>query len=113
LEIAGFLIIGFLIIFLIYQQTRLIYNRCIRTYKKEIKEYLNNKKYEYIETQYPNEKDWSKGPFAKPSKSKLSFVLIHINGIFISWSNKDYLIIVGYLLLTNYNSISKKLKEKN
>jgi len=48
-----------------------------------------------IETIYPNDKDWSKGPFVRPPKFKIGFFLMHINGMYVTWTNKDYLIIAG------------------
>jgi len=95
LELIGYIFGGFCIAFLIYQQARLIYNRYFRTYKKEIREYMDKKGFEYVDSIYPNEKDWTKSPFSKPPKFKFSFVLNQINGTFVSWTNRNYLIITG------------------
>ena len=95
MELIGYIFGGFCILFLIYQQARLIYNRYLRAYKIEIKSYLDNKGFEYKETLYPNEKEWSKAPFSKPPRFKVGFVLIKINGTFVTWTSKDYLIVQG------------------
>jgi hypothetical protein len=57
--------------------------------------YLDKKGFEYIRSIYPSEKDWTKSPFSKLPKFKFSFVLIQINGTFVSWTNRNYLIITG------------------
>lgn len=95
MELVGYIFSGFCIAFLIYQQARLIYNRYLRTYKNEINKFLDNKGFQYKETEYPKEKDWSKSPFSKPPRLNVGFVLIKINGMFVTWTSKDYLIVHG------------------
>jgi len=95
LELLGCIFGGFCILFFIYQQARLIYNRYFRTYTTEITSYLDNNGFEFKDTLYPNEKEWSKAPFSKPPRFKVGFVLIEINGAFVTWTSKEYLIVQG------------------
>lgn len=96
MEIIGITFICLAIVYLIYQQARLIYNRYIRTYEPEIQKYLAAKDFEFIETVIPNDNDWRKSPFTKPPDFGFSLLIIRLNGVNITWTRKHYLIITGH-----------------
>ena len=77
------------------EQIRLFYNRYLRTYRIEIKNFLSSKGFELIDTRYPNDADWSRSPFSKPPQIGLLLAFVTINGRIVSWTNLEYLIVEG------------------
>ncbi len=66
----GYLFVIFfvgLIITLMIVKGILFYNRNLRTYKVEIREWLQTQRFELVDTRFPTTKDWINGPFVKPS----------------------------------------------
>lgn len=77
--------------FITYHQFRLIYYRYIYGYKDEMRNYLAQRNFELIETQFPRDEDWETSPYKEPPKFRISFgPMITINGAYITWSKKDY-----------------------
>ena len=94
MEVVAILIFaGVFIAFFTYQQLRLINNRYIRSYKAEIDDYLKDKGLKFLDSSIPTIKDWSKSPFSKPSNFEVKFILLKLNGTFITWTKKNYLLI--------------------
>jgi hypothetical protein len=79
-----------LLIFFILSTIKLLYYRYLRTYKQEIKTYLEPKGYNYVETIGPKKEDWARSPFEKPSIFIIGF---YMQGI--RWTNYEYLIAIG------------------
>lgn len=86
-----FLILFVFGIYIVFDQLRLFYNRNLRTYKNEIRTYLESKNYVLVDTISPNDKDWQRSPFKKPPKLGFSFIYTRPN----NWSKTEYLKIIG------------------
>lgn len=71
----------------------LFYHRNLRTYKDEIREWLQTQSFELVDTRYPTNQDWIKSPFLKPSKFDEPLNFISDSGM--KPRHKDYLIIIG------------------
>jgi len=69
----------------------LLYNRYLKSYKKEFKEYLKEIGYEYIDTWDPAEDDWNHSPFVKPPVFSISLVVTTP----IQWTKVKYYIVIG------------------
>ena len=85
------LIIFSFVFYILYNQLRLFYNRNLRTYKNEIRTFLESKNYVLVDTISPNDKDWQRSPFSKPVKFEFSFLLTHP----LNWNNTEYFKIIG------------------
>ena len=78
-------------IYVIFDQLRLIYNRYLRTYKKEIIGYLEKRNYTLVDTISPKKNDWQRSPFKKPTNFQFSFFYTTP----LIWSKTEYLKIIG------------------
>ncbi|WP_339885847.1 hypothetical protein [Polaribacter vadi] len=88
-------IISAFIIYVTYNQIRVIYYRNFKSFDKEIEEFLKTNNYEFIEKRKPNKEDWKKSPFKKPPNFEVSLSLIKINGIPVTWTDLKYKVIIG------------------
>ena len=88
-------IISAIIIYVTYNQIRVIYYRNFKSFDKEIEEFLKTNNYEFIEKRKPNKEDWKKSPFKKPPNFEVSLSLIKINGIPVTWTDLKYKVIIG------------------
>lgn len=77
----------------IYIQLRTMYDRYIREYRFEIREYLIANSLTLVEIRYPNKFDWMDQCFPEPHFAKLGFVLVQINHLYSTWSDKRYKVI--------------------
>ena len=74
-------------------QTRLVYRRYLKSYKQEIESYLKKLGFTLEVTYSPNKNDWFNSPFVKPPTFKTSFLVVSINNMPITWSDKKYKIV--------------------
>jgi hypothetical protein len=92
----GYLFVIFfvgLIITLLIVKGILFYNRNLRTYKIEIREWLQTQQFELVDTRFPTTKDWINGPFVKPSSVSSPIDYIPDSGM--KYKDKDYIVIIG------------------
>jgi|TARA_R110001606_G_C15202636_1_gene631882 hypothetical protein len=83
------------IIYVTYNQIRVIYYRNFKSFDKEIEEFLKSNNYEFIEKRKPNKEDWKNSPFKKPPNFEVSLSIIKINGIPVTWTDLKYKVIIG------------------
>jgi hypothetical protein len=95
MEYLFVIILTIFIIYVTYNQIRVIYYRNFKSFDKEIEEFLKNNNYEFIEKRKPNKEDWKKSPFKKPPNFEVSLSLIKINGIPVTWTDLKYKVIIG------------------
>ncbi len=95
MEYLSVIILTLFIIYVTYNQIRVIYYRNFKSFDKEIEEFLKINNYEFIEKRKPNEEDWKKSPFKKPPNLEVSLSLIKINGIPVNWTDLKYKVIIG------------------
>lgn len=95
MEYLFVIIISVFIIYVTYNQIRVIYYRNFKSFDKEIEEFLKSNNYEFIEKRKPNKEDWKKSPFKKPPKFKVTFFVIKINGLPVTWTDLKYKVIIG------------------
>ena len=95
MEYLFIIIISAFIIYVTYNQIRVIYYRNFKSFDKEIEEFLKTNNYEFIEKRKPNKEDWKKSPFKKPPNFEVSLSLIKINGIPVTWTDLKYKVIIG------------------
>jgi hypothetical protein len=95
MEYLLIIIISAFIIYVTYNQIRVIYYRNFKSFDKEIEEFLKTNNYEFIEKRKPNKEDWKKSPFKKPPNFEVSLSLIKINGIPVTWTDLKYKVIIG------------------
>ena len=95
MEYLFIIIIIALMIYVTFNQVRVIYYRNIKSFDKEIEEYLKHHNYEFIECRKPNKEDWKKSPFKKPPNFDVSLSVIKINGIPVTWTDLKYKVIIG------------------
>jgi len=96
--IIEYLLITFAVAFAIFitvGQSILFYRRYLKSYKQEIEEYLKAQGLTLQSCDSPNEDNWKKSPFTKPSRSNFSLLLIHINGVPIVWKDQKYKVIIS------------------
>lgn len=91
MEILLFVVLIIITFYVFVQSIRLFYNRYLRTYKQEIRAYLNNKDVNFIETYYPRKKDKKRSPF---EDQEIHFQLVYTRGGF-RWTKYEYLIVIG------------------
>lgn len=77
--------------FIVYHQTRLLYDRYLKSYKREFKEYLRQSGYEYVDTWDPGKDDWNHSPFVKPPIFSISLVVTTP----VQWTKVEYYIIIA------------------
>jgi len=95
MEYLFIIIIIALIIYVTYNQVRVIYYRNFKSFDREIEGFLKSNNYQFIEKRKPNKEDWKKSPFKKPPNFEVSLSIIKINGIPITWTNLKYKVIIG------------------
>tara|TARA_R110002050_G_scaffold585_2_gene4214 strand:- start:51 stop:425 length:375 start_codon:yes stop_codon:yes gene_type:complete len=95
MEYLFVIIISVIIIYVTYNQIRVIYYRNFKSFDKEIEEFLKTNNYEFIEKRKPNKEDWKKSPFKKPPNFEVSLSLIKINGMPVTWTDLKYKVIIG------------------
>lgn len=88
-------IIVLLIIYITYNQIKVIYYRNFKSFDKEIEDFLESNNYQLIEKRKPNKEDWKKSPFEKPSNFKVTLSVVKINGLPITWVDLKYKVIIG------------------
>lgn len=90
MEILGGLVICIFLLCFFVASIGLTYNRYIRTYKSEIREYLAAQKINYIETNGLNKLDRKRNPF----RNEL-YIQIGNYTRGIKWTKYEYLIVIG------------------
>ena len=95
MEYLFVIIISVIIIYVTYNQIRVIYYRNFKSFDKEIEEFLKSNNYEFIEKRKPNKEDWKNSPFKKPPNFEVSLSIIKINGIPVTWTDLKYKVIIG------------------
>lgn len=95
MEYLFVIIISVFIIYVTYNQIRVIYYRNFKSFDKEIEEFLKSNNYEFIEKRKPNKEDWKNSPFKKPPNFEVSLSIIKINGIPVTWTDLKYKVIIG------------------
>lgn len=95
MEYLFVIIISVFIIYVTYNQIRVIYYRNFKSFDKEIEEFLKSNNYEFIEKRKPNKEDWKNSPFKKPPNFEVSLSIIKINGIPVTWTELKYKVIIG------------------
>lgn len=91
MDVLGFLFFIVVIVFILYHQFKLVFDRYLRTYKKDYKEYLKSLGYKYIDTWSPLKDDWSHSPFPKPPSFKITFFVTTP----LEWTKTEYYIIIA------------------
>ncbi len=94
-DIIIIIIIVSFFLFVLYQQLKLLNNRYLRGYKKEINEELERRGLRLAEINYPNKLDWKASPFRKPKTFQIKLLIITINGMIVTWNKKDHKIITA------------------
>lgn len=84
-----------LFLYITYNQIRVLYYRNFKSFNKEIEEFLKSNNYEFVENRKPTQEDWKKSPFEQPSDLEISFVIIRVNGLPVTWTDLKYKIIFG------------------
>ncbi|OYX22579.1 MAG: hypothetical protein B7Z06_11460 [Flavobacteriales bacterium 32-35-8] len=93
-EILLITVIFSFILFLTYEQVKLLYRRHLKSYTSEIENYLESQELTLLEIlHYPRKEDWGTSPFPKPPKFRFSFLVIEINGTLANWNDQKYIII--------------------
>lgn len=95
-EFLTVVFVGFCVLFIAwitYHQLRIWRYRYFYSYGSEISEFLRKNELTLIESRYPSNLDWKDGCFTKPPSIRVSFSIIRINGISVTWTDKKYLII--------------------
>ncbi|PHR70995.1 MAG: hypothetical protein COA67_07290 [Lutibacter sp.] len=95
MEYLFIIIISAFIIYVTYNQIRVIYYRNFKSFDREIEEFLKSNNYEFIEKRKPNKEDWKKSPFKKPPNFKVSLSVIKINGVPVTWTDLKYKVVIG------------------
>ena len=95
MEYFFILIIILLIIYVTYNQIRIIYYRNFKSFNKEIENFLDSNNYQLIDKRKPNKEDWKKSPFKKPPNFKVTFSVVKINGLPVTWTDLKYKVIIG------------------
>ena len=95
MEYLFIIIISAFIIYVTYNQIRVIYYRNFKSFDKEIEEFLKSNNYEFIKKRKPNKEDWKNSPFKKPPNFEISLSIIKINGIPVTWTDLKYKVIIG------------------
>ena len=95
MEYLFIIIISAFIIYVTYNQIRVIYYRNFKSFDKEIEEFLKTNNYEFIEKRKPNKEDWKNSPFKKPPNFEVSLSVIKINGLPVTWTDLKYKVIIG------------------
>jgi|TARA_B110000037_G_C16742143_1_gene351653 hypothetical protein len=95
MEYLFIIIISAFIIYVTYNQIRVIYYRNFKSFDKEIEEFLKSNNYEFIEKRKPNKEDWKNSPFKKPPNFEVSLSVIKINGLPVTWTDLKYKVIIG------------------
>ena len=95
MEYRFIIIISAFIIYVTYNQIRVINYRNFKSFDKEIEEFLKSNNYEFIEKRKPNKEDWKNSPFKKPPNFEVSLSIIKINGIPVTWTDLKYKVIIG------------------
>ena len=90
MDILVLIFIALLFVWFTISTFILFYNRYLRTYKPEIREYLKLKGFEYVETIDPQKEDWAGSPFDKPASFAIGF---YTRGV--TWTKYEYLIAIG------------------
>lgn len=91
LDLLIYLVVFCSFLFLLYSEFRIIYNRYLRSYKKEIREYLYTQNLDFVDSISPSSNDWKKSPFKEPNKIEFRFV--YFRGI--RWTKTEYLKIIA------------------
>ena len=84
-----------LIIYVTYNQIKVIYYRNFKSFDKEIDTFLESHNYQLIEKRNPNKEDWKKSPFKKPPNFKVTLSVVKINGLPVTWTDLKYKVIIG------------------
>jgi hypothetical protein len=95
MEYLFIIIISAFIIYVTYNQIRVIYYRNFKSFDKEIEEFLKSNNYEFTEKRKPNKEDWKNSPFKKPPNFEVSLSVIKINGLPVTWTDFKYKVIIG------------------
>ncbi len=84
-----------LIIYVTYNQIKVIYYRNFKSFDKEIETFLKSNNYQLIEKRKPNKEDWKNSPFEKPPNFKVTLSVVKINGLPVTWTDLKYKVIIG------------------
>ena len=95
MEYLFFIIISVFLLYLTYNQVKVIYYRNFKSFDREIEEFLTSKNYKLIEKRKPNKDDWKKSPFKKPPDFQISISIVKINGVPVTWTDLKYKVIIG------------------
>jgi hypothetical protein len=96
LGIFVFAFAGGLILISAYYAVRLFYERNLKSFQKEIDEYLSAKLLEFQNIHQPGSQDWSDSPFKKPPLFNISLgPTIKIAGMYVSYNEKQYQVITA------------------
>jgi len=79
-------------LFLTYQQLRMFYLRSLKSFQKEIDEYLLSKNFKLVDQRKPKGSDWKDSPFQKPPAFQFGPAIL-LNGSPIIWSDSKYLLL--------------------
>lgn len=80
-------------LFVMIGHLKTIYRRHLKTYRPDIKEFLENQNLTFQAEYYPNKIDWNNSPFEKPKRFRFRLLIITINGLPISWNDQRYKVI--------------------
>jgi len=95
MEYLFFIIISVFLLYLTYNQVRVLYYRNFKSFDTEIEEFLTSKNYQLIEKRKPNKDDWKNSPFKKPPDFQVSLSIVKINGVTVTWTDLKYKVIIG------------------
>jgi|GEM_PF-1757206 len=94
LSVVWFIIVLMgLVIWLSYVQLRTMYDRHLRGYHQEIREYLISNSLKLVDIRYPNQFDWMDNCFPEPYISKVGGFMLQINDINPFMDHKQYKIV--------------------
>ncbi|WP_159946809.1 hypothetical protein [Polaribacter septentrionalilitoris] len=88
-------ILAFCLSYIVFNHTKILYYRKLKSFNKEIEEFLKSNKQEFIEKRRPNKEDWKKSSIKKPANFEVSFFTLQINGSPVTWTDTKHRIIIA------------------
>jgi hypothetical protein len=80
-------------VFVTVGQIKVLYRRHLKSYKLEIENHLKNQGLTLQTVCSPTINDWKNSPFEKPQRVGISFFVIQINGVIVTWNDQKYKVI--------------------
>jgi hypothetical protein len=88
-------ILSLCILYIVFNHTKILYYRKLKSFNQEIEEFLKSNKQEFIEKRRPNNEDWKKSSFKKPANFEVTFFTFKINGSPVTWNDTKHRIIIA------------------